>query len=275
MRPLLLCRQKLALPHALHVTPSGRDAIALALDGVRPDGEVWITSSVGTALHRLSPCVAQAVSRRARVADRPSDRTVGVVVVHEWGFPHPERDGIVELARQHRWRVVDDCAHAFQHGLDLAQGGATVAFSLPKFLPVASGGLLANPSPLDTQRSFALSPGAREAAIADLLRQIPARCAAHVANWQRLDALASARGWSSIDRLTAGVVPQVYRLRIERQLGAQSAAAELGVETTPPFYTGWLALPCHADLPTPYWERIERWFQQVKFGLRLALGTNG
>lgn len=241
----------------LRLTGSGRDAIAAALEGLPSDGEVWISSSVETSLRRLSPCVAEAVARQARFADRPGARTVAVVFVHEWGIPHRDRSAILRLAAERDWRVVDDCAHAFSYGLELAAAGGTVAFSLPKFFPIPRGGILARP------RTQGCS-GNECTSAANLVRLVPSRSSAHLANWRRLDALARAAGFSAVDDLADGIIPQVYRLKVRRQFAAQALFAEAGVETTPPFYAGWLALPCHADLNEAYWVDAERVFEQLR-----------
>lgn len=243
----------------LHPTQSGRDAISRALEGVPSDGEVWISSSVATPLRRLSPCVMEAVSRHARFVDRPTSRTVAVVLVHEWGFPHRERPQILHLASVHGWRVIDDCAHAFAYGLRLAADGATVVFSLPKFFSVRGGGFLAC-TELPAQPSQAIAPAGK------LFRTVLTRSAAHVANWHRIDVLAKAFNLSSVDSLANDVIPQVYRLRVRRQFAAQTILRDLGIETTPPFYAGWLALPCHADLPHAYWTSLRVAFEQLRRG---------
>lgn len=238
----------------LYATTSGREAIWLALDGVASDGEAWITSSVGTPPRRLSPCVAQAVGRRAGISDSPSDRTVAVVIVHEWGIPHSDRANLVGLANQRRWRVVDDCAHAFQYGLGLAVQGATVAFSLPKLFPKTGGGLLANPGSVlrDIRRPLPAP------AITRLLVEAVRRGERHRANWTRLYRIAIERGLSSLDSPMGETVPQVFRLAIRSQFSAQAVFSDEGIETTPPYYTGWLALPCHSELGDAYWLAIGR-----------------
>ncbi|MGH2461897.1 MAG: DegT/DnrJ/EryC1/StrS family aminotransferase [Chloroflexota bacterium] len=237
----------------------------MALTQLPSDGEIWITSSVGTAVRRISPCVAQAVGRRARISGVPSDRTVSVVLVHEWGFPHPERDAIVRLANDRGWRVVDDCAHAFRYGLELAGRGSTVAFSFPKLFPVAGGGLLANPTASATTWNrvgtsslphFHGSGAGR--LLSGLVREVQRRGACQIANWLRLRAFADASGLASVDRLVDGVVPQAFRLAVSAQFAAGRVFADEGIETTPPFYTGWIAVPCHSELDDDYWRAVDR-----------------
>src|SRR5262249_10818790 len=110
------------------------------------DTEVWITTTFDTPPRRITPCVTAAVARVARIATRPGPLTAAVLIVHEWGFPHPRREHIVDRARVRGWRVVDDCAFALPYGIALAGDGASVVLSLPKFFPVRTGGLLLNPT---------------------------------------------------------------------------------------------------------------------------------
>lgn len=248
----------------LTVTPSGRDAIALALADLPSTSEVWIMSSVSTPLRRISPCVAEAVARRARIATAPSPRTRAVLLVHEWGVPYADRDNLIAEATARGWRVIDDCAHAFVYGIALAQRGATVACSLPKFFPVQSGGLLLRPLVAESRpealRDWTTAPAA---GITALRSSAAERAARHVANWRRLEVLASAQHLSAVDRLRSDVIPEVFRLRVARQFAAQAIAHQLGIETTPPFYVGWIALPCHADLPADYWLAVERLLSEI------------
>lgn len=47
------------------------------------------------------------------IEDRISDRTKGILVVHQFGFP-AEMDRIMELSKKHNLKVIEDCAQA--HG---------------------------------------------------------------------------------------------------------------------------------------------------------------
>ena len=258
-------------------TPSGRIAIVRALEGVPHDGEVWITSSLDTPLRRIPGCVTWAVGQQAVPSGRPSERTVGVVLVHEWGFPHPQRDLILREARMRGWRAIDDCAHAFILGLILARSGATVVFSLPKFFPIAQGGLLVRP-PIREYPSAANNtdtlgqwlPASGTAA------EIARRQERQVRNWYRLDALARRSGLRSVDQIDqGGIVPAVYRLAAARQFAARRIATQYGIETTPPFYTGWIALPCHADLPPAYFAAAEHVFEAISALAAVAGNPSG
>jgi perosamine synthetase len=76
-----------------------------------------------------------------------TDRTRAIVVVHLWGNP-VDMDAVLEIARRHRLRVVEDCSHA--HGASYAGRkvgtfGDVAVFSLQgkKLVAAGQGGLLA------------------------------------------------------------------------------------------------------------------------------------
>lgn len=247
----------------LTVTSSGRAAIALALAALPAASEVWITSSLGTHPRRMSACVSEAVSRAARPVAEPTAQTRGIVVVHEWGIPHPTLGTIRQEAERKGWLVVHDCAHALKHGLDLAQSGAIVAFSLPKFFPIAHGGLLAGPRGcLEDLKQPTTLPDDRDF-LRLMLLTVDHRCQQHVENWRRLDAIASHYRLQGEDNVAPDVVPQAYRLRFQRQFAAQQIMETHGIETTPPFYAGWLALPCHSKLPDSYWNEVTMAIERI------------
>ena len=238
------------------MTPSGRSAIAAAFSHLIMGSDVWVTSSVGTPLRRMTPCITQAVGPRARPVDQPSERTRGVLIVHEWGFPHPRLTAITQQARAEGWQVVHDCAHAFIYGLQLAKMGSTVAFSLPKLLPVTNGGLLANGPGYDSGNVGA-GTGRDRDWLTSLTEIGTIRSTGHVTHWQRLDLVVQAAGLGSLDRLGPGIIPQAYRLRVSKQFAASQSFTSQHIESAPPFYVGWLALPCHADLREDYWQAVE------------------
>ncbi|HVB97165.1 MAG TPA: hypothetical protein VNG11_05500 [Chloroflexota bacterium] len=163
---------------------------------------------------------------------------------------------MTQQAHAEGWIVVHDCAHAFSYGLRLSTTGATVAFSLPKLFPVSSGGLLAN-GPGFESADVCKSTESDRGWLTSLLAQASERSTRHVAHWQRLDRIANASGLGSVDHLAPGVIPQAYRLRVTRQFAASQQFASRLIESTPPFYVGWLALPCHANLSDHYWQAVE------------------
>ena len=154
---------------------SGTDALRIGLLalGVRPDDEVLIVANAGV------PPVAAVVATGARpvfcdvdpathaldpseIDRRVTSRTRAVVVVHLYGHPAPMQP-IVERARAHGLKVLEDCAQA--HGARLAGRvvgtfGDAAAFS---FYPTKNLGALGDAGAL-------LTADARVADQARLLR---------------------------------------------------------------------------------------------------------
>jgi dTDP-4-amino-4,6-dideoxygalactose transaminase len=109
--------------HAVAST-SGTSAIHVALGAINPEpGDEVVTtpiSDMGTvAPIILQNCVPVFADLQAgtfnldpnSVADRITDRTRAIVVVHCWGQP-ADMDEIVEIARERRIAVIEDCAQA-------------------------------------------------------------------------------------------------------------------------------------------------------------------
>ena len=126
-------------------TPSGRAALdatlrTLALD---PHDDVLITNSSGQTY--VSSCVTCTVFNHCRPTRVLTDRTRAIVVIHEYGYPHPELAALLESARNRGIPLIEDCAHSLDsisEGVPLGSLGDFAIFSLSKVLPVPGGGIL-------------------------------------------------------------------------------------------------------------------------------------
>src|SRR6185312_1780874 len=118
----------------------------LAALRLRPDDEVWITTTLGARDRLVSPCVTATAAERGRFAFAPGPRTAAALVIHDYGVIHPELDAIADRCRRHGWPLIEDAAHAFASvdatGCRAGAVGDYALFSLPKFFPLAQGGLL-------------------------------------------------------------------------------------------------------------------------------------
>ena len=68
-----------------------------------------------------------------------------VLAIHYFGFPASTFEDVVRLCKEHGKILIEDCAHAlYSHlgGKRLGTFGDAAFFSLHKFLPVPSGGML-------------------------------------------------------------------------------------------------------------------------------------
>jgi len=144
--------------HALALT-SGTDAmrVALAAWGIGPGDEVITTpltfcSTLHTIVHQGATPVLADVSPDdynldpARAAQQITPRTAALLPVHLAGLPC-QMDALLELARQHDIRVLEDAAHAVGARVGerpVGSIGHATAFSFyaTKNLTTAEGGML-------------------------------------------------------------------------------------------------------------------------------------
>ncbi len=131
-------------PHR-RFTPSGRSALDTVLRSLalEPGDDVLITNSSGQTY--ISPCVTCIVFNHCRPSRVLTDRTRAIVVIHEYGHPHPQLGKLCETARDRGIPLIEDCAYSFDSTLDgvpLGSFGDFAVFSLSKVLPVSAGGVL-------------------------------------------------------------------------------------------------------------------------------------
>jgi dTDP-4-amino-4,6-dideoxygalactose transaminase len=106
--------------------------------------------------------------------ERISDRTKVLCINHMWGHSC-EMDGIVDLCRKHRIRLIEDCSHAhFSQfkGKHVGTFGDISVFSLQdnKILPVGEGGIILTNDPYlsDQATLFCHSLGRTESQVHDI-----------------------------------------------------------------------------------------------------------
>lgn len=148
---------RMACPYVLGVS-SGTAALtcSLAAIGAGPGDEVivpaytWIATAAAVIAVGAVPIIAEVDDSLtldpSDAEDRITDRTVAVVPVHMRGAP-AGMDRIMEIARSHGLRVVEDAAQATggsYHGRRLGTIGDLGAFSLQfnKILTAGEGGLV-------------------------------------------------------------------------------------------------------------------------------------
>ncbi len=158
-------------------TPSGRlglDAVLSSLE-LEPDDEVWITNSSGQRY--ISPCVTCVVFNHCQPSRVLTDRTRAIVVIHEYGYPHPELLGLRAVATGRGIPLIEDCVHSLDSAVDgvpLGSFGDHAIFSLSKVLPVPAGGILVSSEPI--ARACARARGRRRAGSGSLRRAPPRAC---------------------------------------------------------------------------------------------------
>jgi hypothetical protein len=126
----------------------GRQALALVLEHLELQrwDEVYITTTFDYP--NISSCVTSTVFNYCKPARVLSEHTRAVLVIHEFGVPHPDLMSLRELADDREIPLVEDCAHtldSWQEGALVGTVGDYVICSFPKVFPVAFGGALLGP----------------------------------------------------------------------------------------------------------------------------------
>lgn len=171
-------------------TQSGRSALGAILDSLdlEPSDDVMIANSSGQTY--VSACVTCTVFNHCRPSRVLDDRTRAILVIHEYGFPHPRLGELVDAAGARGIPLIEDCAHSLDSTLDgvpLGSFGDYAIFSLPKVLPVAAGGILVAAA---GDAAALCAPSAEaEAAYADHLATIPEYSRRRRSNYEAVCAL--------------------------------------------------------------------------------------
>lgn len=151
----------LGVPHAI-ATASGRDALALALDGIGLEAGDELVIPGYTLGELLPPLQRRGLVLRPAdvdpgsfnvtadaVARQITPRTRAILAVHLFGAPC-DIEAIAALAAGHDIALIEDCAHAFGARVDgrpVGTFGSAALFSLEPNKPVGAfgGGLLTTP----------------------------------------------------------------------------------------------------------------------------------
>jgi hypothetical protein len=118
-----------------------------AVHAVRTD-DVLVTNSSGQTY--VSACVTCTIFNHCRPSRVLTERTRAIVVIHEYGYPHPRLAEMCAVARERGIPLIEDCAHSLDSALPagpLGSLGDFAVFSLSKVLPVPSGGVLVAAAP--------------------------------------------------------------------------------------------------------------------------------
>ncbi len=151
-------RQRLGVRHVIaHNNGTGAIHAALHAFGLEPGDEVIVPSatwwaSVMPILHQGGvPVFAETEPDcmgldPADVEAKITDRTRAIIVVHLFGMPS-RMDELLEIARRHGLRVLEDASHAHgavYHGRNIGTLGDAAVFSMQanKLVPSAEGGVL-------------------------------------------------------------------------------------------------------------------------------------
>jgi hypothetical protein len=128
------------------LTSSGRKALALAFEecSLRLSDEVFIVTTFNKP--NVSSCVTSTVFNYCKPSRVLSDNTRAILVIHEFGVPHPQIAEFRSLCDDRQIPLIEDCAHTvdsrWPEGSLVGSLGDYVIYSLSKIFPIPSGGLV-------------------------------------------------------------------------------------------------------------------------------------
>jgi hypothetical protein len=128
--------------HQGTITRSATEALAQALSHlcIAHDSEIWIETTTNNRY--VSSCVTNTIERFCRWSRVRSDKTVAILVIHEFGFVYPRMHELLKM----KLPIIEDAAYAmFSVGKEGMVGswGDFVIYSLAKMFPMQAGGVLA------------------------------------------------------------------------------------------------------------------------------------
>lgn len=236
------------------VTPTGRAALALVLkqlDLQRQD-EVYITTTFDYP--NVSSCVTCTIFDYCKPARVLSENARAVLVIHEFGIPHPNMIELRDLANSRHIPLIEDCAHT----LDSWQGkklvgtvGDYVICSFPKIFPVPYGGALLGPR---LKYEYTPSPTDRKhiAAVRDnvtphlpLLGEYSER---RRTVFKELTCRVCELGLAPLFEVSDFISPWFFPVPISQCQECLELAPEVGVECALWHGTEIVVFPCHQQL---------------------------
>lgn len=231
------------------LTKSGRHAIELVLADadLKPDDVITIFTSLGT--NYVSSCVTNAIEEYCRWSMNIEKDTKMVLVIHEWGIPHPRIKEICALG----FPVIEDCAYAFASKNDygrLGNYGRYAIYSLPKFFEINFGGIVCG---LSSSKDLLLQEHINYiyASIGKQLLNIEKINSKRIANWNILKELFLSVGAEPFFELKGGIVPGVFMFRPDSKLNLQDIKVQYnayGIESTIYYGSNAFYIPCNQSL---------------------------
>lgn len=196
------------------LTASGRHALGLILHDLEltPSDEVLVTTSTG--LGNVSACVTSTIFNHAKPARVWTPATRAVLVIHEFGIPHPQLPKLATECHSRGIALIEDCAHTLASVGAMGQVGMAGDYalaSLPKVCGLPGGGLVRG---LRRTRVTDSASRSQNMAITQLRAQLRSHLATLGANAERRRMLArevtdllGSTGARAVHNVEPGVVP--------------------------------------------------------------------
>ncbi len=214
----------------------------------------------------LSRCVSGPIEHYCKVTDKIDATTKAVVVVHEFGFPHPDTLKLKETCQAKGIPLIEDCAWSYGSMIDkkhrIGDVGDYAIFSLPKILPMQYGGVLKGVtiSDDDNWNNYQLLDYFKRevvfAQITELATSLPEANEKRRENWDYLRDLFARDGFTTFAELPDGVYPGAFLVQLDSFEELFERYTAFGVETGRYYQGKALFLPVHQNLTRPQLDYI-------------------
>jgi dTDP-4-amino-4,6-dideoxygalactose transaminase len=181
----------------------------------------------------------------------PTAATRAILVIHEFGVPHPDLPELAALARSKEMPLIEDCAHTIDSRADgyaVGHVGDWVLVSFPKIFPIRSGGALLGRTGEDPPKDARTDVDDLAAAVAREMSKLPEYSARRRAVFARLEETARSYGYVPLFTPSASITPWFFPVRTPRWrelIGAMRAAR---VDAASWHGSDIVILPCHQFL---------------------------
>lgn len=248
--------------------PTGRAALALLcqyLDLKRSD-EIYITTTFGYP--NVSSCVTSTVFNYCKPSRVLTDQTRAILVIHEFGVPHPGLLNLRILADQRHIPLIEDCAHTMDSWQDdtlMGTIGDYTILSFPKIFPVPFGGaLLGKPIQYEPSRLQREQVAIVSDLVTPHLPFLEAYSASRRKVFEQLTQQIGRLGLAPIYMVQDLIAPWFFPIQTPDAEIMMNVATQAGIETGLWHGTQIVVFPCHQYLNTDHLSRIVR---AIKNGL--------
>ncbi len=208
----------------------------------------------------ISRCVTETISSRCNYTRQINSKTKAVMVIHEFGYPYKDLKKLRALCDKKGLPLIENCAWGYGSQVDGKEVGSVgdyAIYSLPKFLPMAHGGVLKGLtiSDEDNWQTFKLLDFyKREAVVTQLLEEMPKLAGYNqqrLQNWHYLKQLFELAGHPPLIELDPDVYPSVFMVKLKDAQKMYERYLNFGVETGRYYPEEALFLPTNHALGQP------------------------
>lgn len=201
--------------------------------------------------------------------------TKAILIIHEFGFPHPKTQELQALSKKLKIPLIEDCSWSLTskiNGIEIGKFGDYAIYSLPKIFPMQYGAILKGKKINDKEmwdkfQSFDLYK-----------REITRRYLAHYwpklkssqttrrSNWKYLNKLFENEGFKKFNKLENDISPGGYIIESPYTKGWHKKLIDFNIESYQ-YFKNCIIIPTHQNLNKPQLDYI---FAVIKGGFNLC-----